>query len=96
MKILTKKILKKKILMKKIKKNPNITTKKNFIIILYIKMVINIIKKTKKRFEKKPVKSTKIFLKKNKRKDEKGPKTDTKNRSEEEKEKKALMPSRSK
>ena len=64
MKILTKKILKKKILMKKIKKNPNITTKKIFIIILYIKVVINIRKKTKKRFEKKPVKSTKIFLKK--------------------------------
>ena len=78
MKILTKKILKKKILMKKIKKNPNITTKKVFIIILYIKVVINIIKKTKKRFEKKPVKSTKIFLKKKKRKDEKSPKTDTK------------------
>ena len=36
MKILTKKILMKKILMKKIKKNPNITTKKIFIIILYI------------------------------------------------------------
>ena len=36
MKILTKKILMKKILMKKIKKNPNITTEKIFIIILYI------------------------------------------------------------
>ena len=35
--------------MKKIKKNPNITTKKFFIIILYIKVVINIIKKNKEK-----------------------------------------------
>ena len=56
-------------------------------------MVINIIKKTRKRFEKKPAKSTKIFLRKNKRKYKKSPKTDAKIVLKKKKKKKALVPS---